>query len=342
MKKKHKVKKEINEKTFELNITNELLTISKSFLWYLDFSPISHLLSGKTWSHFLNQSTFFAEGLTQEEEANAGGGYDVSININNPTLADKRLLMLQYKSGEHMDYSVKARSLFKKPSAPSEHVLFKFNEAAGKTQHIILRALANTPGIKKESVMYVFPRITSKSDFHSKIGNLIWHTSFVPVLELDDQGSIKTPPCIINAGKTHNYRTSYDGIKSEVNYFLFIFFPKQLIILEILTELICIQIERFLKFLKKKAEFILERYIDLIIESLNLFVKNELEEIDQMGKSFLQKEVTSFIERVKSEYIPNKIIPIAHSRFTTIIPTEGLKLKFESKNDFSSINYQVF
>lgn len=334
--------KEINEKTFELNITNELLNLSRSFFWYLDFSPICHLLPRNTWFQFLNKSTFFAEGLTQEEEANVGGGYDVSININNPNLDEKRLLMLQYKSGKHMDYSLKAKSLFKKPSSPSEHILFKFNDAAGKTQHIILRALANTSGIQKESVMYVFPRITSKSDFHSKIGNLIWHTSFVPVLDLDEQGSSKTPPCIINAGKTHNFRISYNGEISEVNFFLFIFSPNRLITIEILGELICIQIERFLRILEKKEESFVEPYIYLILESFKLFVKNELKEISSMERGFFQDQVISFIDKVKSEYIPNKIIPSAPSRFTTIIPKEGLKLSFESNKDLSSIKYQIF
>jgi len=65
--------KEINEKTFELNITNELLNLSKSFIWYLDLFPWFHFNSMRNRniiSQFMKQSTLFAEGLTQKEERN--------------------------------------------------------------------------------------------------------------------------------------------------------------------------------------------------------------------------------------------------------------------------------
>ncbi len=72
------MKKEINEKTFELNITNELLNLSKSFVWYMDHSPIKDLISKGVWTEFSNQTCLYAIGLTQEEEANPDtGGYDV-------------------------------------------------------------------------------------------------------------------------------------------------------------------------------------------------------------------------------------------------------------------------
>jgi len=182
--------KNINEKTFELNITNELLNLSKSFIWYLDHSPLCWLLPRTIWSQFLNQSTLFAVGLTQDEESDPlTGGYDVSINYTLPNGQDGRLIFLQYKAGVRKGYSNANASKFNRKTAlkekrRAEHVSFTFNDAAQGTQHSTLRNLANKTDIQSHSVMYVFPRITEKADFESKIGSLIFNSSFVPVLEL--------------------------------------------------------------------------------------------------------------------------------------------------------------
>ena len=188
-------KKEINEKTFELNITRELLDLSKSFMWYLEEAPIFHNVSRRVCLDFLNKATFFAEGLTQQEEADTKkGGYDVSIKFQAPPGFENRLMFLQFKAGKRSKFSKTPNSLFNKSNASKrdiEHVYFTFNDDSANKQHSTLKALAKKVEIQSESVMYVFPRITEKVDFYSKIGKLLVHTSFVPVTELDRQSKSK-------------------------------------------------------------------------------------------------------------------------------------------------------
>lgn len=341
--------KEINEKTFELNITNELLNLSKSFICYLGHFHWFHfppMQDRNIISQFMKQATLFAEGLTQEEESNPlTGGYDVSINYNHPNGQEGRLMFLQYKAGIRKSYSNKSVSNFYRQTArmegrSPEHVLFTFNDAAEGTQHSTLRKLANSAGIQSQSVIYVFPRITEKSDFKNKVGNLISNSSFVPVLEIDNQALNQTPPITINDGVSHKYRTSYDGLQSEVNFFFFFFFYDNKIISELLSELICIQIERFAKILLKQDRPDLEIFLEIVSESLNRFVEYELKEFTL--SNLIIENVKLYIQRIVENFNSNKIIENAPSRFTNIIPSEGLKLKFENKLDFSGINYQIF
>jgi len=341
--------KEINEKTFELNITNELLNISKSFIWYLDhfhWFHFPHRRNRDVISRFMNQVTLFAEGLTQEQESNTlTGGYDVSINYSHPNGQDGRLMFLQYKAGIRKSYSNKSVSKFYRQTAKaegrsSEHVLFSFNDAAEGTQHSTLRNLANSTNINPNSVLYVFPRITEKPDFKNKVGNLIPNSSFIPVLEIDNQAANQTPPITINNGVSHKYRTTYDGLTSEVNFFFFFFFYDNKIITELLSELICIQIKRFAKRLSKQDNPDLEIFLEIVSDSLNRFVENELKQFP--SNNLLVENVQKYIQRIVENFNSNIIIPDAPSRFTNIIPKEGLKLKFNKKDDFSGINYQMF
>ena len=341
--------KEINEKTFELNITNELLNLSKSFIWYLDHFcwfkfPVKRYRN--IISEFMKQTTLFAEGLTQEEESNPlTGGYDVSINYNHPNGQEGRLMFLQYKAGIRKSYSNKSVSNFYQQTArmegrSPEHILFTFNDAAGGTQHSTLRNLANSASIQPQSVIYVFPRITEKVEFKNKVGNLIPNSSFVPVLEIDNQASIQTPPISINDGISHNYRTSYDGFTSEVNFFFFPFFYNNKIISELVSELICIQIERFARILLKQDGPDLEVLLDIVLESLNRFVKYELKEFS--SSKLIIENIKLYVQGIVENFNSIGIIQNAPSRFTNIIPKEGLKLNFENKYDFSGINYQIF
>lgn len=161
------MKKPINEKTFELNITNELLNLSKSFIWYMKDSPIKDLIATGVWPEFSNQTCLFANGLTQEEEANPyTGGYDVSINYKLESGHEARLMCLQFKSGVHSSYSKLSGSQFeRKKGVKTDHVCFNFNDAAKNTQHSTLRKLAKLLGKTSNSIMYAFPRITSEMSF---------------------------------------------------------------------------------------------------------------------------------------------------------------------------------
>lgn len=341
--------KEINEKTFELNITNELLNLSKSFIWYLDhyhcfnFPP---MWDRNIISLFMNQATLFAEGLTQEEESNSlTGGYDVSINLNHQNDQERRLMFLQYKAGIRKSYSNKSVSKFYRQTATMEgrspeHALFTINNAANGTQHSTLRNLANSGDIKPQSVIYVFPRITEKAEFKNKVGNLIPNSSFVPVLEIDNQAFVQTPSISIKDGCPHKYRTSYDGLTSEVNFFFFFFFYDNLIISELLSELICIQIERFANILIKQNRPELEIFLDFLPDSFNRFVEYELKQYP--AKDIIFAKVNSYINSIREAYRSDSQIPQAPSKYSTVVPNEGLKFKFENKYDFSEINYQIF
>lgn len=337
--------KEINEKTFELNIISELLNISKSFVWYLDCSPIRDLIPRDAWEQFLKSSVLYAEGLTQEQEANEGGGYDVSINVNNPFTSEKRLLMMQFKSGVRKHFHRKnIDSRFHISKKPEQYVEFKFNDAANKTQHIILRKLAQNPRIQGKSVIYVFPRITEMSDFQSKLGEIIWSTSFIPVLEIDEVAAIQSEPCVIEAGKENKYLTSYDGLLSEVNFFFFHFLYNNNIISLLISELICIQIERLLKYSSKIVNISNNPYIIDDISSLILNYLESNHNTMQLKESIFNG-VKEYLKKVRNELRVNDIdlrIPRAPANFTNVIPNTGLKLLFKSKEDFSYVQYQIF
>jgi len=341
------MKKEINEKTFELNITNELLDLSKSFIWYLEYSPFSTLFHRSFISQFLNQHVLFANGLTQEEENNPEtGGYDVSINFRSLIGNEVRLMFLQYKSGMRKNFCMNEKSKFyrreeREDLRPTEHISFTFNNAAEGTQHSTLRNLANQTGIQSHSVLYVFPRITEKADFISKIGKLIHHTSFVPVLDLDKQAVNQIPKLEIIDGVTHKYRTSYDGSVSEVNYFYYTYLYNDIFISNFLSELICIQIERLLRIIAvNRDKQLMELIVDLITQSIERFIKNRLD--DFIYSEFLRQSVNTYIEKIKNEIRLDNKIPNAPSEFTTIITIEGLKINLDKERDYRSISYQIF
>lgn len=347
--KKRPMAKEINEKTFELNITNELLNLSKSFVWYLDHVNCINYplkLNEEIISRFLSQAVLFAEGLTQEEESNPNsGGYDVSIGYSHPNGNEGRLMYLQFKAGVKKKYSNLKSSHFLRQTAHNdgrspEHVMFTFNDAAKGTQHSTLRKLANSTNINPNSILYVFPRITEKSDFKRKVGKLILSSSFVPILEIDKQAASKTPPLTIIDGAAHKFRTSYDGLTNEVNFFFFFFEYDNNIISELLSELICIQIERLIKLLLKQkiADFVL--FLVDLKNSIAKFI--ELELILYPSSQLITKKVNQYIDSIGKQYESNGLIPMAPSEYTTIIPKEGFKLKMEGLKDYSQISYQVF
>lgn len=338
--------KEINEKTFELNITNELLNISKSFIWYLDhyhWFPFPISRNRNVLRRFFNQSTIFAEGLTQEEESNPKtGGYDVSINYHHPNGQEGRLMFLQYKAGIRKTYSKNKKSIFHGPTArkagkSSEHIMFTFNDAAYGTQHSTLRRLANTKDISPNSVLYVFPRITDKDVFKREAGNLISNSSFVPVLEIDKQGSKQTPKITIKDGVSHKYRTSFDGKTSEINLLLLLFLYDDNIISELISELICIQIERFANILNEEDGQLVNIFLDALSDDINRFIQYELN--NYPSKEIISQKIKKYINAFRES---NRTIPRAPSKFTTIVPNEGLRIKFEGETDYSAINYQLF
>ncbi|WP_026947130.1 hypothetical protein [Algoriphagus marincola] len=330
------MKKEINEKTFELNITNELLNLSKSFLWYMDHSPIKDLIATGVWPEFSKQTCLFAIGLTQGEEANPKkGGYDVSINYALPGGQQARMLFLQYKAGIRRKYSNRSGSSFEKSKgALAEHVCFTFNDAAGNTQHSTLRKLAENPEIQENSVLYVFPRITERKDFLKKIGSLLDFTSFVPVKEMDRQAS-KNESVKTITNDPHKFRVSYDRKTSEVNLLLLLLLLDQGFVGNLLSELISIQIERLFKVFKMGNGTDFSELLNSVSIAIDDLFASQLEGIDSSN-------VKGYIENVRIGLEKENFVPRAPSNYTTVIPNEGLNLKFDEKLDFSSIHYQVF
>jgi hypothetical protein len=196
-------------------------------------------------------------------------------------------------------------------------------------------------GEKSGLVFYVFPRITEIKEFYNNIGALINNSSFVSVSELDKQAEANG--IAIKEGTIHKYRTSYDGNTSEVNKLFFSFEYNSNIVVELLSELICIQIERFAKILKKQNSSPLDP--TLFFHLLANFEYSDFSSYSQNELNFFSKEeIDSLIQHIKNytNEMKSDEIPKAPSKFTTIVPKEGLKLKFDGKNDFSEISYQLF
>lgn len=333
--------KEINEKTFELNITNELLNISKSFFYYMLDFPVRSLMSENAWFNFFTSNTFFAEGLTQAQETNPQtGGYDVSINYNSNNGTTGRLLFLQFKSGTHAEYCMNINSQFhRSTSIDKKHIIFHFNDAANNTQHSTLRNLANKVEIEPDSVLYVFPRITKKSDLINNNGNLLAVTSFVPVLEIDRQAQRQNPPIQIN-NDPHKYRTSYDGNISEVNLLFFLFKYNDKILSNLVSELICVQLERFFR-----TSAVNNLFRSELLDSFKNGISNKSESFRGI---YMNKEIIiNYINQFDMNDFSVKI-PTAPQKYTTEIPLEGLRFTnnndrdFPNDNIFNKVSYQIF
>lgn len=335
--------KEISEKTFELNITNQLLDISKSFVWYMLDSPINTLMTENDWFDLFSNSAFLAEGLTQAQECNPlTGGYDVSIDYHTKKGISGRLLFLQYKSGTRAKFCKNSSSQFHGSRTNHKpHVVFTFNDAADQTQHSTLRNLANKTSIKSESVLYVFPRITEKTELIKNGNDLLSHTSFVPVLEIDRQGLAQNPSVKIIDGVSHRYRTSYDGNTSEVNYYYYYYYYDQKMISHLISELICIQLERF--FIKLRSnEKLFPPDLIFIIENIKSNIKKHDNEAFK-GIYVSEAIITNYLNEFRITDLDSKnvIVPTAPQNYTTEISKEGLVIELDNNFNYSQISYQI-
>ena len=335
--------KEISEKTFEINITSELLNISKSFIYYMTKPFISNIMSQDEWFELLLKNNFYSIGLTQAEETNPiTGGYDVSINYVDDDGCSGRLLFLQYKSGKRAGFCVNSNSQFHgSQSNKKPHIVFTFNDAANNTQHSTLRRLTSQATIKPESVLYVFPRITEHSEFLKSCSDIIKHTSFVPVLEIDRQGLAQTPPLPIIDGIPHKYRTSYDGMVSEVNYYYYSYYYRQAILSDLVAELVCIQFERFFIKVKNNPK--------IFTPELKYLIGNIKENLANNDNKFFKgiymsnDKITDYLNQfdVNSLTLDDFIIPKAPQYYSTEIPSDGLILELDRDYNYSQINYQI-
>jgi hypothetical protein len=222
----------------------------------------------------------------------------------------------------------------------TSHVMFTFNDAANNGQHLILRELANSQNINAQSVLYVFPRITEKVEFFKNVGNLVSHTSFVPVLEIDQQASKKG--ITITQGTIHKYRTSYDGKNSEVNYYYYYFDYNSKIVDEILSELICVQIERLLRFFMNNKQLDYNESISDIKQAIETaYSEHSIKQNENLEfRTFDKSNLQNFLDLLSDKNWDN--IPEAPSTYTTILSNEKMEIFKKQNKDFDSFSFQIF
>jgi hypothetical protein len=200
----------INEKTLELNLTFEILTVADQ-LWSL----IQFATSAPRVMHACHcfrpyrlpphQRPPYALGLTLNDEKRQG--WDVKIQLPSGPGRPTHALFLQFKQGEHKAYSTHKLSAFRgSVKSAKPFCEFEFNNNSDGTQHIVLRGLAAQPSLQG-SVSYVFPRIPNAQTFKACLGRLIHVTTSHTVSEIDAQATAKG--IIISAGQSHKFRTSY-------------------------------------------------------------------------------------------------------------------------------------
>lgn len=208
----------ISEKTLELNITNEILSLGDHFNYLLRYAliipwrpPIPDWFW--LWEEVGWQRPSYATGLTLTDENRQG--WDVRIEFPATPTSPSYALFLQFKAGRHKNYSLRAGSAFHgSRSSRRPHCQFGINNNTDRNQHILLRALASQPNLRG-AVAYAFPRIPNASTFKAAQGRLIHLTSFVTVADLDDQAIANG--LSISAGSEHKFHTSYtDPFTQEI------------------------------------------------------------------------------------------------------------------------------
>ncbi len=238
------------EKTLELNITHEILSLADSFWLYLQ--PISLKRYWRPHWRFplIPTPKSFATGLHINLEGKKGGGYDVCINSPaNFQGGNPRLLFMQFKAGVEKQFNSNSASIFSGDKQhPNVHVEFDINSNAKNNQHKLLKDLANKAG-NKDAVVYVFPRIVNNEQLQKNVGKLLRKTSFISISEMDSKAAANN--VTIDDGNPHKFRTCYhDYNKNEVNFFFF-FFGKPANPGGLLGEIFSIRMYRALHELKK-------------------------------------------------------------------------------------------
>lgn len=208
------------EKTLELNITHELLSLADSFWWFLQPVSIKHYWRPHWRFPFIQTPKSFATGLHINLEGKKGGGYDVCINSPaNFQGGNPRLLFMQFKAGVEKPFNTNTSSIFYgNVTNPNIHVEFDINSNKNRNQHKLLKTLAQNAG-NKNAVVYVFPRIVNEIQLGQNIGKLLNKTTFLSIDDIDTKAATKG--ITIDDRNPHNYRTCYnDWNKNEINLLL--------------------------------------------------------------------------------------------------------------------------
>ncbi|AXE21206.1 hypothetical protein DR864_27430 [Runella rosea] len=209
------------EKTLELNITHELLSLADSFWWFLQPISLKRYWRPNWRFPLIPSPKSYATGLHINLEGRTGGGYDVCIK--SPPIqfqgGKPRLLFMQFKAGIEHPFNSNSESIFYgDPTAPNVHIEFDINSNNKRNQHRLLQDLASKAG-NKDAVVYVFPRIVTEEQLVENIGNLIVKTSFISISDIDSKALIKG--ISIADGNPHKFRTCYnDYSRNEINLLL--------------------------------------------------------------------------------------------------------------------------
>ncbi|GBF44411.1 hypothetical protein LPTSP2_37140 [Leptospira ellinghausenii] len=346
---------EFHEKTLELNITHELLTLADSWYWFLYDISLWKYWRPEWKLPFLNykKSTSGGFHITTEGKndptGNAGGGYDVRIKAG----LGGHLLFIQYKKGDLVKSSPSPESIFS--NSPHEHYLFKINSTT-TNQHFLLKNLANAEGSKiGNAVVYALPLIESMEDLENNAGKIISKTKFISVLEIDKQAANQNPPIYIKEDQEHNFRVCKKNMeRCEVNQ-TFFEFNKGDSSKEIFTDII------MLNFLKVTKDFIKYfqnnrlniEYIEIFELSLmnfKLYILNLFEvSINRVNEPRIQNILSELDKNERKN--EKRSIEIVESIFSEIRKYEDLtkineipeyQPKFLAKiNDNNIINLEV-
>jgi hypothetical protein len=238
------------EKTLELNITHEILSLADSFWWFLQPVSLRRYWRPHWRFPFIQTPKSFATGLPINLEGKAGGGYDVCIKSpSNFQGGNPRLLFMQFKAEVERRFNSDKKSLFYgNPSDPNIHVEFEINKNKNNNQHRLLKDLSTKAG-NGNAVVYVFPRIVNETQLEQNIGNLLYKTSFISIDDIDAKTTANG--VTIDDNNVHKFRTCYnDYYKNELNSF-FIFFGKPKEPGGMLGEIFTIRMFRSLQALKK-------------------------------------------------------------------------------------------
>lgn len=324
---------ELHEKSLELNITHELLSLGDSWYWFLTDIPLWRYWRPRYRLPFLKYPGSTASGFhittegKEDSSGNAGGGYDVRIKAG----LGKHLLFIQYKKGDLKEDSPNLNSEFEK--APHEHFVFKINSTS-TNQHFVLRNLANGIGKEKgNAVVYAFPLIKDIPDMEANAGKLIRKTKFVSIIDIDLQ-AIKNK-VTITKDVEHNFRIGkYDMSRCEVNYFYYFFLGKDRTP-DLIADIIALNFQKTLKFfineIKKNfidynlqedyvAEGIQQAYVQYLRYLLHYF-EVEPSKFNQSSLIFFKGYKNYFNEEEFSKYQSSKRdIEILTSVFNSLNP----------------------
>ncbi|MGD0036487.1 MAG: hypothetical protein ABSC53_04250 [Bacteroidota bacterium] len=321
------------EKTLELNITHEILSLADSFWWFLQ--PVSLKRYWRPhWRFPLMQTPkSYATGLHINLEGKTGGGYDVCIKSpTNFQGGNPRLLFMQFKAGIEQQFNINPQSIFfGDASHPNIHVEFEINSNSNKNQHRLLRELAANAG-NGNAVVYVFPRIVNELQLQQNIGNLLKKTSFISINDIDAKATANG--VTIDDNNSHKFRTCYnDYNRNELNYFFFLF-GKQNNPGGMLGEIFAIRMFRALQELKKAQvdQYLISKYhiMDAMIRhvlNIGLYysisfsdVVKHFEKYPEFQKRFDTKDYYDndlpkvyHIERTENEFVLNVYNDIVNS-----------------------------